>query len=305
MVERYDGYSTSLLILIFLIMIEYFKKWNLGRQLSELGCTVEGAAKLLAMNNYTGTAIPRRVVQFWTGGAMDDVSMGNVLEWKTRCDAASWQYVLYTFSETNGSAFDAMTNSLKAEGVVVKEYCPSPLATEAIGALSAKYADTANKYVLAFLCDIARADLLVQQGGLYVDVDVNPGDWMPGEDLHLRDEQAIPLLAPVWRTAEIASNAGYFGEATEKAEAVLSCYAEQSVSIKLMACEEGNECVKEMLQHNAAAVNNEGHVGYGAYSLIVAINKVCAANSGSFAPANLIRACPPFALSVRWVTGAS
>ncbi|MFD9701557.1 hypothetical protein [Lentzea sp. NPDC059081] len=147
----------------------------------------------LAEGNYhdaTVREIPHNVNFFWSGRAISKNALDNVIAWATAAAGTDWTVTMW--SDLKISDWDAgnARAKLKRAGVAFKDARP-----EIDSRLDSAYA-LAAEHNLAACSDLFRWSLFKKTGGVYVDVDIAPGDIDFRTLSHKASQLSLPLYAP-------------------------------------------------------------------------------------------------------------
>ena len=160
----------------------------------------------------TAEVVPKYLHHFWAGGALSDAAYLNLQSWHVKAEAGGWYQYLLTDSVVNKTFGDAkLTRQLEALqiiGCVVVDITQLPFASKGVYEhLRKSVVEQGIKSKLPYLSDLARYAQLLALGGLYVDVDVAPGQVNMSEILICL--QGIPQLGPCFRTRSDAEFHGF------------------------------------------------------------------------------------------------
>ncbi|WP_202800767.1 glycosyltransferase, partial [Streptomyces xiaopingdaonensis] len=151
--------------------------------------------------------VPRTVHAVWFGGELGAAARENLLAWRDRAADAGWQVVLWgDAGALNANA--GFINDLTASGgasfaSVDRGVFPSDGSDAATGDRAHALMNWAlGKGGYAMASDIARYGILHRDGGVYVDVDIHPGEvTLPSEGLTAH-AGGLPFLAPQLRDSD-------------------------------------------------------------------------------------------------------
>jgi hypothetical protein len=156
-----------------------------------------------------------------------------------------------------------------------------------------------QKSALPSISDMVRYSQLFHEGGIYIDVDINPGNIDLGKPFcHRKVYDDIPLIGPALRTRHNAKVAGYYDFMLGKIEtALIKMYNYHMLGNHFIATVAQNNRIKNALNnatHNA--LSQKCRTG-GPWDLINAIK--AEQNDEHAVIANTI---PPFLFDINWVS---
>ncbi|MDL2297295.1 hypothetical protein LJC37_05000, partial [Bacteroidales bacterium OttesenSCG-928-E04] len=173
----------------------------------------------LSPDNYTGAAIPNRIIHFWAGESMSHSAISNILAWRHLTCKNNWEHVLLTDSEANkiynDTDLERQLQYLSFSGLDVVDVLGDPaLFSDEISGIHCQllqYLSESDKAYLPYISDLFRYAKLLQSGGVYMDVDIAPGLVDLSERLsHRSADYDIPQLGPGFRTQLNARVGNYF-----------------------------------------------------------------------------------------------
>ncbi|MFH9611274.1 glycosyltransferase [Streptomyces sp. NPDC017448] len=164
----------------------------------------------LAVGGHQGEAssIPKHLNFIWLGGAMTADARQNLRNWAEKAENSAWDMRIWTDDEGRAANNDFLTE-LAARGV------SSPPVDTVFGPKRFfRYTDpvlsrAGNLYErgqelrsFALASDAARYAILYQQGGVYLDVDVAPGNFvLPADGVQMPSGDNLPMFGPRLRDA--------------------------------------------------------------------------------------------------------
>ena len=150
-------------------------------------------------------SVPRVVHAVWFGGELGSAARENLLAWRDRVSDAGWQVVLWgdagALSANAGFINDLTASGGASVATVDRGIFPAGDGGDAAAGDRAhalmNWALGKGGYAMA--SDIARYGILHRDGGVYVDVDIHPGEvTLPSEGLAANPD-GLPFLAPQLR----------------------------------------------------------------------------------------------------------
>ncbi|MFH8435842.1 glycosyltransferase [Streptomyces sp. NPDC018007] len=164
----------------------------------------------LAVGGYQGeaTSIPKRLNFIWLGGEMTAAARENLRNWAEKAENSAWDMRVWT-DEKGRAANSGFLAELAGHGVA------SPSVATVFGPKQFfRYTDpvlsrAGNLYEkgqelrsFALASDAARYAILYQQGGVYLDVDVAPGNFvLPADGVQMPSGDNLPMFGPRLRDA--------------------------------------------------------------------------------------------------------
>jgi hypothetical protein len=140
-------------------------------------------------------SIPGELHFIWSGRAISEAAQRNIVSWKKRADVAEpkWNVNIWTeFADSNWT--DEILRYLNDAGVKVKG-----ISQELLGPrLAPSYYTLIQGRNYPAASDLARYAILKDRGGIYIDVDIAPGEFR----LTNTPVPALPTLAPEIRDAQ-------------------------------------------------------------------------------------------------------
>jgi Domain of unknown function (DUF4157)/Glycosyltransferase sugar-binding region containing DXD motif len=252
-----------------------------------------------------GDPVPKYLHHFWAGGALSDGAYLNLQSWHVKADAGGWYQYMLTDGVVNKAFGDAklkrQLEALQIIGCVVVDIAQLPFASKAVyEQLRKSVVEQGIKSKLPYLSDLARYAQLLAMGGLYVDVDVSPGQINMSEILTCAE--GIPQLGPCFRTTKDAKLCGYF-DPLESARilAVVLMYSKDMLNIgnHFIAAPARNVVVARANEIATTQVRKEGITLGGADFL----KAFCSLDG--FGPNAIQAALPSWAQDIEWVTPES
>ncbi|MGW4251918.1 glycosyltransferase [Streptomyces californicus] len=164
----------------------------------------------LAMGGHQGeaTSIPKRLNFIWLGGEMTTAARDNLRNWASMAENSGWDMRIWT--DKNGRAANKDFLEVLAPHGVSSPPVDTVFGTKRLG----RYTDpvlsrAGNLYEkgqelrsFALASDAARYAILYQQGGVYLDVDVAPGNFvLPAEGVQMPSGDTLPMFGPRLRDA--------------------------------------------------------------------------------------------------------
>ena len=223
------------------------------------------AEEFIKNDTDTGKPIPRIIHNFWTGGEMSENAVENVLKWYEKAKEYDWKHFLWTDSNVNQAFIFNNENEslikLQTAGVQILDFPQlfreMPEDTQKAYNTLSHRAAFKHKRILPFLSDLARYNILYNQGGVYCDVDVAPGNVNLEKTLKHKDsENEIPLLGPCFRVKRDAKVAGYFENISGGKEAAcLRMYNNLMVGNHFIATRPETDIMKQALGYSLKSLN--------------------------------------------------
>ena len=209
------------------------------------------------------TPVPKYLHHFWAGGRLSDSAFHNLKAWCLKAQSEGWYQYILTDSAVNRAFQDerlpGQFEILAAFGSVIVDIAQIPFQSKpAYTLLRRNVVENKQKSSLPYLSDLARYAQLLALGGLYVDVDVEPGSVNMREILiSLRD---IPQLGPCFRTSKDAKLLGFDTLESMRTAAILTMFSKEKAAIgnHFIAAPARNKVVAKA---NEIATNNVEKVG--------------------------------------------
>ena len=168
---------------------------------------------ILLEHYQTAEEVPKYLHHFWAGGDFSEAAFTNLLEWLAKANRYDWDQYILTDSVINASfGSDGLKRKLeilRESGSVIVDISQLPFASkESYLMLRKMVVERKDKSKLPYLSDLARYAQLLALGGVYVDVDVNPGTVTMSSVLTCIN--GIPQLGPCFRVRKDAEINGFF-----------------------------------------------------------------------------------------------
>ncbi|MDW4899709.1 glycosyltransferase [Streptomyces californicus] len=164
----------------------------------------------LAMGGHQGetTSIPKRLNFIWLGGDMKPEARANLRNWAEKAQNAAWDMSVWT--DEKGRTANADFLAELAEYGVSSPSVDTAFGQKRLLGNTAKSLSRAESLYetgqklrsFALASDAARYAILYKQGGVYLDVDVAPGNFvLPAEGVRMPSGDTLPMFGPRLRDA--------------------------------------------------------------------------------------------------------
>ncbi|MFJ6490499.1 glycosyltransferase [Streptomyces californicus] len=164
----------------------------------------------LAMGGHQGetTSIPKRLNFIWLGGDMKPEARANLRNWAEKAQNAAWDMSVWT--DEKGRTANADFLAELAEYGVSSPSVDTAFGQKRLLGNTAKSLSRAESLYetgqklrsFALASDAARYAILYKQGGVYLDVDVAPGNFvLPSEGVRMPSGDTLPMFGPRLRDA--------------------------------------------------------------------------------------------------------
>lgn len=158
-----------------------------------------------------GANIPKIIHRFWSGGAMSETTLRNLMAMQEAVGDTDWQQVLWTSGTVNEAVADEelmrQIAELREAGITVKnaeqmaeslshiEGFPEALRGRIEAAIAGIQSERPDYMAVKFLSDMVRLAATFEEGGVYMDTDIAPGtvDFDTAELFHRDEEGEVPL----------------------------------------------------------------------------------------------------------------
>lgn len=277
-----------------------------GRRFKNMIKFISAMNEAILLDRYENAQpVPKYLHHFWAGGALSDGAFTNLLAWRAKAEPSGWWQYILTDGVVNAFFGDAkLTRQLEimqTSGSVVVDIGQLPFASKAV------YENLRNSVVkqgikskLPYLSDLARYAQLLALGGLYVDVDVSPGQVNMNEILTCI--KGIPQLGPCFRTTDDARLHGLF-DALESARmlAIVMMYSDTKLAIgnHFIAAPARNAVVSKANEIATSQVSEHG-ITNGGVDFLKAFCKL-----DGYGTDAVQASMPSWAMDVQWVTPES
>lgn len=295
-------------------VLEKFDALNFRfNNLEELSDTV--LKEIIHYEQYKGALIPRVVHHYWVGKSLSHAAMGNLYLWMEQTRKYNWKHILWTDSLVNGKFGNALLpmqfDMLSQGNIQVIDLALNPL--EMNGEVCTAYdmlarmAGTDKYSVLPYLSDLARYCCLFHQGGIYVDVDINPGNVCLVSSLkHRNADSEIPLLGPCFRTRKDARVSGYYNTCQGIREtALLTMYNRNIIGNHFIATQAQTQIMEKTVRFAARKIMGTGYKTDGPSDLVHTIIKNTISKEIPDTGAILAETIPPWLFDINWVSEES
>ncbi|MBD2692096.1 glycosyltransferase [Anabaena catenula] len=247
--------------------------------------TEEQAHQLQVGQQQQQYQIPQRLHHFWAGGNLTQDALQNLIAWQEKAQTNAWSQTLWTDSKVNNHfnnpGLPQNLEFLKAQGINVQDMAHIGLMNQesdmAYFNLRKQLLQTGDTSVLPYMSDLARYTHLYRQGGVYADVDINPGRVDLSNPLTHRDPVGeVPLLGPGFRTQQDAISLGYDplqpSDSPSNLAAINNSFSTYQIGNHFIATRPGTEMMKTV--SGIAAKNlNQSSVTNGPSDVIRAFAK--------------------------------
>ena len=271
--------------------------------------------EILHYEQYKGEIIPRVIHHCWVGKSLSHTAMGNLYLWMEQTQKYNWKHLLWTDSAVNSKFEDTvlpMQFGLLSQGnIQIMDLASTVLEMEeevqtAYGILvqqteSKKYAP------LPYMSDLIRYSCLFHYGGIYIDVDINPGNVCLISSLkHRSSDSDIPLLGPCFRTQRDAKISGYYNCLRGNREAaLLKMYNRNIIGNHFIATHAQNHVMKKTAGYAAQKIMATGYKTDGPSDLVHTIVKNTVSTDNPNIGTILAESIPPWLLDINWVSDES
>ncbi|MFH8885323.1 glycosyltransferase [Streptomyces californicus] len=164
----------------------------------------------LAMGGHQGetTSIPKRLNFIWLGGEMKPEARANLRNWAEKTQNAAWDMSVWTDAKGRTANEDFLAEL--AELGVSSPSVDTAFGQKRLLGNTAKSLSRAESLYetgqklrsFALASDAARYAILYKQGGVYLDVDVAPGNFvLPAEGVRMPSGDTLPMFGPRLRDA--------------------------------------------------------------------------------------------------------
>ncbi len=225
-----------------------------GRRFSTMVKFLSALNEAILLDLYEkGTPVPKYLHHFWAGGALSGAAFINLKKWNQKAEAAGWYQYILTDSLVSKAFNDSMLQIqfgvLHDIGAVIVDIAQIPFSSKPIyEQLRKSVVEQGIKAKLPYLSDLARYAQLLALGGLYVDVDVDPGTVDMREVL--RTLNGIPQLGPCLRTTDSAKALGFDTLESMRTVAILELFSKNKLAI-------GNHFIAAPARNRVVAKANE------------------------------------------------
>jgi mannosyltransferase OCH1-like enzyme len=271
--------------------------------------------EIIHHEQYKGELIPRIVHHCWIGKSLSHAAMGNLYLWMEQTEKYNWKHLLWTDTSINGKFGDTLlpmqfdilsrgniqimdmdSNALEMDSEVQSAY-------DMLG----RMAKTSKLSVLPYLSDLARYSCLFQQGGVYIDVDISPGNVCLASSLkHRNTSKEIPLLGPGFRTRKDARALGYYScHQGIRETALLKMYNRNIVGNHFIATKGKSQIMEKTARAAAQKIMATGCKTDGPSDLVHTIIKNTVSKEIPDTGAILAETIPPWLFDIGWVSDES
>ncbi|MDL2308857.1 hypothetical protein LJC53_04670, partial [Bacteroidales bacterium OttesenSCG-928-C03] len=278
--------------------------------LSKEECAKAVFHEIIAPEHYSGSEIPKIIHHYWSGKHLSPSAMGNLFHWIAQTSKHGWRHLLWTDKEVNCLFPDDLRENqlelLSRSGIRIcdiQDGCFKGEKEKAAYRLLANRISERQHTILPYLSDITRYDVLYHWGGVYVDVDINPGKVDLNASLKHRTRNDIPLLGPGFRTRDQAKATGYYGRRHgEKEKSLINSYSYQLLGNHFMATKPSNPILLDILSNTANFMLNDGEKTSGPKGMLKALIQWATSKTGKTTAQILSECIPPWVKDMEWVT---
>ncbi|MDR1345908.1 MAG: hypothetical protein LBK03_04310 [Bacteroidales bacterium] len=281
--------------------------------MEELAITV--LKEMIHWEHYRGEEIPRIIHHFWAGGKLSHIAMSNIFAWMDQTEKYQWKHLLWTDRRINSQFSDQALNrqletlsQANLEVLDVAEDAPDGETgiREAYDILIAQVFNH-KKSALPYISDMVRYTKLFEHGGVYVDIDIHPGDINLSKSLRHRSASSdIPLLSPCIRTRHNARALGYYDTRNgQKEVALVTLYNRQMLNNNFIATKPQNHIMKSAVQRAAQKIVYTREKGNGPSDLINSVLEDPALIKEKNRNEIIAECIPTWLFDINWVTDES
>ena len=271
--------------------------------------------EILHYEQYGGEIIPRVIHHCWLGKSLSHTAMGNLYLWMEQTQKYNWKHLLWTDSAVNNKFEDTVLpmqfDILSQGNIQIMDLASTALEMEeevqtAYGIL-AQQAEAKKYAPLPFMSDLIRYNCLFHHGGIYIDVDINPGNVCLISSLkHRTAGSEVPLLGPGFRTQRDAKISGYYNCLYGNREAaLLKMYNRNTIGNHFIATHAQNQILKKTACYAAQKIIATGYKTDGPSDLVHTIVKNTVSANNPNIGAILAESIPPWLLDINWVSDES
>ncbi|MEU5714530.1 glycosyltransferase [Streptomyces sp. NPDC020403] len=230
--------------------------------------TSSAASVGLSLGGGTGEprAIPKELNFIWLGGEMTSAARANLRSWAAKAEEAGWNMRIWT-DEGSGTANRQFLDGLAASGPVTNRPVTSlfektwtnPLSNDVLSRARRLYTSGQEHRSFAMASDAARYALLYKQGGVYLDVDLAPGEFvLPAEGVQMPTGDNLPMFGPGLRDETSVFGRSARGEAPDPEQvltpeviraAAVDRYRRGEYGNQLIAAHQHNPFLKHLLRN--------------------------------------------------------
>jgi hypothetical protein len=195
--------------------------------------------------------IPALIHFIWLGKPPSPDAIANILGWAGQADGTSWRIKLWTDNALKAPGWEEALAPLGAAGKRITVHDTRKIVKPVLASYLAALGAEPAAYNMA--SDLARYCILLQEGGVYMDVDLGPGtvdlssvpvlsvDDFPVVAAQLRDAQALDEELPTWKQEKISFD-------TAVRLAVGKAYAKNALNNNMLITHAGTEFMRSLIR---------------------------------------------------------